>query len=417
MPPRLGFPSSSSETASSSISISPNGPSHPSSSTRTSPTTIMTNPAGSNNGTNSSSNRNLELKLYRQQSSFRFTECQEWLKQAWGVHFILCSIAIIVGSLASSLGGRAQKYVPIDVDNLNGEAQEQQQKDCTRGFVNVFAESINEPGALYCCTSDSKHNPEICESAPWFLFFAGRLSRFPDAWLLPLFPLFFRGFIILTRRILRRKGISSSSSSRGSSYGGNSSSPSSKSDLMYTKRRFLLYIGLIQIRGWILYLLFDEIEDAIVSFLYGTESHLASSCWYEDLLHSNHHNMKCHGRESDFSDHVVLYYAQILPIALTEVLHSFVVPYWENHKDAVFAGRKKHASLIPIVLILFMTNLYMITFLGVYKTSVYFHTIPEVIMGFIVSLCIQIPLFMLQCTTSFPSILRARDWLYGYSIS
>jgi hypothetical protein len=47
------------------------------------------------------SSSSLELKLYRQQSSFRFTECQGWLTRAWALHFAACILAISIGSLTN----------------------------------------------------------------------------------------------------------------------------------------------------------------------------------------------------------------------------------------------------------------------------------------------------------------------------
>jgi hypothetical protein len=308
----------------------------------------------------------------------------------------------------------------------------------------VFSSSIDDPGAFVCCNNDDvSSNPIICRSPvsiiycdafiiscfavslknhnyfahlllyilpplflslarahyiiiqyyftqqPAFLLFAGRLSRFPDAWLLPLFPLFFRGIVHILRRLQGSRG-------------------STKSDSMYAKRRLLLYIALIQIRGWVLYLLFDNIEAMFVSAAAADHE----ECWYEDLLLYRKNYETCQGRVTDFSDHVVLFYAQILPIALTEVLHSYVLPYWET-RDA-YSGKKKYFNGIPLVLLLWLGNLYVITFLGAYKTSVYFHTAQEVFAGYLVSLCIQVPLCLLQCTVKFP---RLRDWLYGHAIS
>lgn len=213
---------------------------------------------------------------------------------------------------------------------------------------------------------------------PAFLLFSRRLARFPDAWLLPLFPLLLR----VALQIIR-----------GSDLNGND---------INTKRRLYLYIVLIQIRGWILYLLFDTIEEMIVSSP-------DSTCWYGDLL--QHHYSECQGRVTDFSDHVVLYFAQILPIALTEVLYSFSAPYWKSKSD-------KHGdpaqTLIPAILLLWLANLYTITCFGAYKTAMYFHTGPEVFVGYLVSLCIQIPLCLTQCTSLFP---RARAYFFGYAQS
>lgn len=66
--------------------------------------------------------------------------------------------------------------------------------------------------------------------------------------------------------------------------------------------------------------------------------------------------------------------------------------------------------VVPVILALGLANLYVVTFLGAYKTAAYFHTGPEVFMGFIVSLVIQIPLFVLQCTSH---CLKLRDYFFG----
>lgn len=187
-------------------------------------------------------------------------------------------------------------------------------------------------------------------------------------------------------------------------YRGGCCSEERRSEDANTKRRLYLYILLIQLRGWILYKLFDTVEDMIVS-------PGGADCWYSELL--MFHDSECRGREMDFSDHVVLYYAQIIPIALTEFLHSFSVPYWRI-KNALRDDDSSFPKLIPFVLIFWMVNLYIITCLGAYKTSMYFHTGPEVFVGYLVSLLVQIPLLLLQCTSVFP---RARAYFFGYAKS
>jgi len=114
----------------------------------------------------------------------------------------------------------------------------------------------------------------------------------------------------------------------------------------------------------------------------------------------------------DFSDHVVLYFAQILPIALVEIIHSFSVPYWTEtlRRKGGFQEQDISALVVPVVLILCLANLYLVTFLGAYKTAAYFHTGPEVFMGFLVSLVIQIPLFVLQCTNH---CQKWREYFFG----
>ena len=152
-----------------------------------------------------------------------------------------------------------------------------------------------------------------------------------------------------------------------------------------------------------MYLAFDDIEELFVVVP-------DTPCWYEAYLHSHYH--QCQGRMLDFSDHVVLYFAQILPIALVEILHSFSVPYWTEvpRRKGGLQGHDMSGLVVPVVLVLGLANLYLVTFLGAYKTAAYFHTGPEVFMGFVVSLVIQIPLFMLQCTTR---CQKWRDYFFG----
>lgn len=227
---------------------------------------------------------------------------------------------------------------------------------------------------------------------PSFLFFAQRLSKFPDAWVLPLFPLLVRGALHFYRAFHRR-----------------TSSVWTISENIHARRRLYLYLALIQVRGWILYLTLDELEDSLAP-------DAGSNCWYEGMLHANY--QPCQGRSSDFSDHVVLYFAQILPIALTEVVHSFVWPFWdvtdgrETTTTPVLRSRTflRQNHVVPTVLVLWLINLYLVTMLGAYKTSAYFHTYQEIVIGFLISLTVQIPLCLMQCTGAFP---KTREYFFG----
>jgi hypothetical protein len=130
----------------------------------------------------------------------------------------------------------------------------------------------------------------------------------------------------------------------------------------------------------------------------------------------------CYGQDFDFSDHVVLFFGQILPVTLFEVLFCFLVPLWGSSSSNTSnspLGRSSSSSLsnstntkkrkgssiglmqfipqsIRYVLFLLLIGgfLYLnfITFIAVYHTAAYFHTATEVIVGYIVSLCIQLPL-------------------------
>ena len=169
-------------------------------------------------------------------------------------------------------------------------------------------------------------------------------------------------------------------------------------------RRLYLYLVLIQVRGWVLYLVLNAIEEMIVE-------NPGTNCWYQKMLPDD--NDTCQGRVTDFSDHIVLYFAQILPIALCEVLHSFVVPFWDTISwESPFAGSERSKNrLVPTMLLTGLAHLYHITLLGAYKTSAYFHTGPEIFTGYIVSLTVQIPLLLLQCTDLWP---HWREYFFGH---
>ena len=65
---------------------------------------------------------------------------------------------------------------------------------------------------------------------------------------------------------------------------------------------------------------------------------------------------------------------------------------------------------MPVLLVAGLVYLYFITFLGAYKTAAYFHTGTEIFFGFAVSLLLQIPLCLLQCSSNWKSV---RAHLYG----
>lgn len=189
-------------------------------------------------------------------------------------------------------------------------------------------------------------------------------------------------------------------------------------------RRFLLYFFIMNFRGWGLYIFLNNLQDALLVFsssLY-SPSQLTSdnTCWYQTyLINPKHVAKKCYGQDFDFSDHVVLFFGQILPVTLFEVLFCFLVPLWSSTNTSTFPLSKSSSSLnnstnikkrngssigfmqfIPqairyiFVLLLIGGFLYLnfITFVAVYHTAAYFHTATEVIIGYVVSLCVQLPL-------------------------
>lgn len=190
-------------------------------------------------------------------------------------------------------------------------------------------------------------------------------------------------------------------------------------------RRLLLYFFIMNFRGWGLYIFLNNLQDALLVFSSSIYSpNLLSSsdntCWYQMyLINPKHVSKKCYGQDFDFSDHVVLFFGQILPVTLFEVLFCFLVPLWSSTNTTTFPlGRsssslshitnikKKNGSSIGFMqfiphairyilfLLLIGGFLYLnfITFVAVYHTAAYFHTATEVIIGYMVSLCIQLPL-------------------------
>ncbi len=289
----------------------------------------------------------------RRKTRNTFREWKFILMSAWAFHFAASFAVILLGSMRY---GDDRKYIPVDTQNLDG--------DCFKAYVNVLASSAAEEGGIICCTKETADG--ICGVVPSFLLFARRLTKLPEAWLLPLFPLLVRWAVQFTQ-------------------GGSTNTTT-------TKRRFYLYIGLIQIRGWILYLFFDKIENFMVQ-------PAGKQCWYDDVLKS--YQAPCAGQVTDYSDHIVLFYAQILPIALAELLFSFMVPYW-----------KKKSFLVPTILSTGLLYLYAIAFLAAYKTVAYYHTLFEIGVGYLISLLTQVPLFLIMSTSLMEPV---RDYFFGIS--
>jgi hypothetical protein len=227
---------------------------------------------------------------------------------------------------------------------------------------------------------------------------ASRLAKFPEAWLLPLIPILLRLLVWLVLSLWSYVVPATNT----------------RAPISSTIRRFCFYIVVLNFRGWILYVLFNEWEDrwAIVP---------SSPCWYEAWFAQHSESSVCLGRPFDFSDHIVLYYAQLLPIALLETLHALFQsqPFWmisatkterPLQKNAMLHTLRNH--LIPFILIGSHVYLQFITATGAYKTSAYFHTPMEVVAGFAVSMIITVPLYVLQCNTTFSWAVSARFILF-----
>lgn len=279
----------------------------------------------------------------------------------WICHFLVSIIMILLGCIQNR---DDHKYIPISISDLDYK--------CTKAYANVFASSITESRALICCTLEVADG--ICGSSSRHLPLVRRLARFPEAWLLPLFPLIVRRVTRFATRRIQRQYASNIANEK-------ESKQNNEVDT-FTKRRFYLYICLIQIRTWILYVVFDQFENLIVQ-------PDGDECWYKTHLRSHQHS--CSGKETDFSDHIVLVFAQILPIPLAETSFSFVVPFWNNNG---YQGK-----VVPTILSTGLIYLYAISFLQIYRTSAYYHTRFEIFIGYLISLLVQIPLFLITSTS------------------
>lgn len=219
-----------------------------------------------------------------------------------------------------------------------------------------------------------------------------RLNRFPDAWLLPLFPLLLRIMYVWFKNLTTtgRSGFCDHTSSYG---------------LLPALRRLAFYVFLLNFRGCFLYLVLNTIEDSVVKPPAG------DVCWYRFWLRVDQQT-ECAGRLFDFSDHLVLFFAQILPISLVEFLHTWEFPFWNAAPTSPYRVDCDYvlSRLVPAVLCSGMFYMYLVTFLGVFRTCYYYHTGPEALVGVALSAVVYVPLCCLQCCSSWE---KTRDYLFG----
>jgi len=296
-----------------------------------------------------------------------FEKCS---KQMWCVHFFLCISVMLWGMWHN--GGRKLVSAGPQLD---------MQEECRKTYINALATSLEEPGSTICCNDESVMTSLLCtkQLPPG----ERRLTRFPDALLIPLIPILLRGLYFL---------LFGDPEEKWSGY----------------VWRFGFYILLIAYRTFGLYVLADRIEDALVTPI--------QECWYLSYAR----RPSCHGREFDFSDHTVLFYGQILPIVLTEVLHSWYAVMIDGSKESIGSSSSSSSSsktrrrIVSWILSLGAAYLYVITLLEEFRTASYFHTRWETWVGFLLSLSIPLPLAFLQC---WPTWGKARNLLFGYPSS
>jgi len=267
------------------------------------------------------------------------------------------------------------------------------------------------------------------------------LTKFPDSWLLPLIPILLRAVTVQFRRLFASSN-SSLRRGRDTAAGVTKDESPHHHNHWVTLRRLLSYIVLMNFRGWALYILFNMVQDSIDARFSGggkggvgvggTVKDSMEQCWYRNLLHPNKQDdATCYGRRFDFSDHVVLFFGHVLPVVVFEVLFCFLLPFWpstkvEKNNDQVGTAattkvghHKLHlpTGVIPIFLLVSFGYLNILVFMAVHRTAAYFHTSTEIVVGYAISLLVQIPLGILlwgtQCLGKW-DICRALVGLPSY---
>ena len=200
-----------------------------------------------------------------------------------------------------------------------------------------------------------------------------------------------------------------------------------KREIWGNMKRLFIYFVVMNIRGWILYQFLNHAQQIILQAMnFDIDPDISSEttqtiCWYEEFLKGHRKKQSCYGRSFDFSDHVVLFYSQLLPICLFETLFWFMVPPWKNRHtysnlDNPYPKRQSSflapfyvsEILVSIGMILFLLFIYIRTYVAVYQTAAYFHTFNEVVMGYFISLCIQLPFAFTMCFGRWETV---REWI------
>ena len=220
------------------------------------------------------------------------------------------------------------------------------------------------------------------------------LTRFPDSWLLPLVPIGLRLMISIW----------------------NLSHPSPH-DMWTSSKRLILHISIFQFRGWGLYIFLNMLQNTVLGKISSLDSSGTAGqgtfCWYTPMLKKRWQDSDpCYGSLFDFSDHIVLFFSHILPALLLEALFCFLHPFWPKSNSKLKANEQNsdiknssfrvslNAALSTTLLVAFV-YLTFISLVSIHSTAAYFHSIGEVLVGYLISLSVQIPVGW---------IVWAKDW-------
>lgn len=361
----------------------------------------------------------------------RYHHCRTTIIAIYVLHSTFVLAILVLGIMHN---GGWRKYVPVDPTGLstlvsNEVMREEygpstQQVECRKAYVDVHTSSVKDDLAFICCNKYDSY-PLLAKTYSWKYYqstlcyprgqhlpFSKRLTRFPEAWVLPMLPIFIRLVYQLTialRRLMKRgfksrnpvkspsnqtlrqvSRVSSSSSANSiletvivtpsaESFATSSlpdTHPANHELIRVTLQRLLFYFLVLNLRGWGLYVGANAIEDyIIVPWFTGSrvisplrtdsvsdvEHNIQSSnheCWYKDVLKTHHRTAMendyfsdCYGRPFDFSDHIVLFLAHYLPIFLMEMIYCWVFPFWVSSKSP---HTKQQASLQRFIVIAFV---------------------------------------------------------------
>lgn len=317
-------------------------------------------------------------------------------------HYLLCctiiGVAMIVGS--------GKKHIPVRLDTTNFTESNALRK-CHKTYVNVLS-TEKDLNSIICCKGDSKnithlssfiyeYEDLLCSRKTIQLPFAKSAIKFPDSWILCIIPIVFR-ILIATFEYFTSLCSSKQSYQR---------------IISVSMKRMALYIMVMQYRGWVLYVFLNYVEDWMTdnrrswSGMINYFDDRQDSCWYSEYVNRNGRDTEvCRGQRFDFSDHVVFFYAHMLPLLLFEVVYNLFVPIWPQMESSNDDGVKNHVAkshqyicnAIKTGMGLYSCYLHVIILFEVYFTAAYFHTTAEVVVGLILSLSVQGPLSMLMCS-------------------
>lgn len=172
----------------------------------------------------------------------------------------------------------------------------------------------------------------------------------------------------------------------------------------------------MNIRGWILYLFLTMLQNKTIEITGWTnDSHSNDVCWYQYLLRGRKKTYNCYGRSFDFSDHIVLFYAHILSAILFETFFWFVIPIWswnisrshgKSQSGTLLFPRYISEKLATICIITISSYIYFLTSHAAFKTAAYFHTPSEIVIGYFISMFVQMPLAYTMCSEDWVKIRK-----------